>query len=876
MKSPEQAYDVIVAGGGFAGYGAAVQSARRGLKTLLVEKNSQWGGIAREGMHQFLCGLYLSGENFEYPVLNSGLSEEVTELLVSRGQAETVKAGKMTVLQYEPEAVQKIFTELAGKEMKLSLLFEAKVEDVDAGSGLIERVRVRHENQFFNIACRSVIDCSGSGEVIRKSGASYEIASAGERQLAAYACSIEGVKNGAEMPDLKIAYCLAQAAAAGQLAPHLKFSIWMPDKKNGRGTLRVSVLPVDSEYDIQEIRKQAEQVHAVLKKAMPEFVNSKVLHLTEHIVEREGLRMLGRYTLTKNDVLTAKKFADGVVKSAWPVEFWNQKTGPRYDYLKDGECYEIPARCLQSKDISNLFCAGKCISADAQALASARVTGTCLALGEQAANSAAAYIGKEPVENLNFVDIIREETKNYRSRTALRQGTKSISYEGLFQNIERLAGKLKELPFKKYARTGLLVREGIDYVISNLAVLSLQAVIVPIPQNSTQDEINQIIRDIKLDALIFEKSLYDTGEESITFPSAFHGRAFSVIFFPAEMREQNEFKSLNPAFIRFTSGTTGQSKGVVISHQSIKERTEAADQALKITHNDVVIWVLSMSYHFIVTTLLFLRRGAAIVFCEHEIPKGLIEGLSAGDATFIYAAPMHYQAMARVSEFHPAQCTHVRKAVSTTVHLSAQTAREFSEKFGFELNTAYGVIELGLPFVNDSGLAEKCQSVGKLLPQYECRLVKQDKDGVGIVQIKGPGMFDAYFSPWKTRDQITVEGWFETGDLGRFDEQGFLYLLGRHQQVINFMGMKIFPREIEEVLQQNPAIDQAYVYGEEHSVYGQMPCAKIVFKTESTDFNEDALRQFCYARLPSYKVPKKFELVRSLKKTMSGKVKVDQ
>ncbi len=479
-------------------------------------------------------------------------------------------------------------------------------------------------------------------------------------------------------------------------------------------------------------------------------------------------------------------------------------------------------------------------------------------------------------KKLNIASVIKEETRPHKHRTALRQGPKSMTYGELFQKVEQLAHQLKKLPLKEYARAGILVSEGIDYVILNLAVLSLQAVIVPIPQASSKEEIERIISDMKLDLLIFEKSLYAVQNEETQFLSAFEQHPFHVVFFRVEMREQNEFESLNPAFIRFTSGTTGQSKGVVISHETIQARTEAADQALKITHNDTVIWVLSMSYHFIVTTLLFLRRAATMILCEHEIPRGLIEGLGAGDATFIYASPMHYQAMVHASEIDPAKCLHVRMAVSTTVHLSALVAEEFFKKYDLELSTAYGVIELGLPCVNDSRLPDKRQSVGRLVAGYECRLASVDKEGVGIVQIKGPGMFDAYFSPWKTKNQITGDGWFETGDSGRFDEQGFLYLLGRHQQVINFMGMKIFPREVEEMLQQSPVIEQAYVYGEEHSVYGQMPCAKIVLRPGAGDFNEDELRKFCYAKLPSYKVPKKFESVRSLKKTMSGKVKIDQ
>ena len=99
---------------------------------------------------------------------------------------------------------------------------------------------------------------------------------------------------------------------------------------------------------------------------------------------RDGARLLGQYTLTAQDVLEARKFPDPAARSAWPVEFWDPETGPRYRYLPDGEFYEIPRRCLASERIANLFAAGGCISAETLALASVRVMGTCIALGEAA------------------------------------------------------------------------------------------------------------------------------------------------------------------------------------------------------------------------------------------------------------------------------------------------------------------------------------------------------------------------------------------------------------------------------------------------------------------------------------------------------------
>ena len=867
----DKKYDLCVAGGGFAGVGAALRAAKLGIKTILIEKNLHLGGSAHEGMHEFLCGLYASGTS-EPKILNTGFSAEIERKLISDGFAKIVKMGKVWALEYQPQNLQKLFREWIQAEKNLEVFYESTVDQVLVENQKIKQINIRNQAGYFLIKPRAVIDCTGSGDIVRLSGASYEIAPAGRRQLAAYAFQIEGVENPDRIENLKTAYYLIKAADSGKIAPHLRFTVWLP----GQSVLRMSVLPSDSGYDLQKIHAQAELVHQVLKDTMPEFRHSKIGHAAAHVVERESLRMCGLYTLTEENVLKADKFQDGVVKSAWPVEFWDQVNGPRYQYLEDGQHYEIPARCFQSKDISNLFAAGKCISADPKALSSARMSGTCLAMGERSADTGFAYL-KSPGSHgrLNIVDVIKRENEKDRRQTALRQGSRRISYQELFETTDQLAGILKK-SVKEYGRVGIFVREGMDYVVLNLAVLSLQAVIIPIPETSSQNEIERIMASMKLDLLIFDLSLYGTREGAFFFSSPLEGMAWGILHYNPEMEEQDEFESLNPAFVRFTSGTTGESKGVVISHETILARTDAADQALKISHEDTVLWVLSMAFHFIVTILLFLRRSAAIVLCGHEIPKGMIEGLSSWEITFMYASPVHYQMALYAAEIHPSFFEKVRMAVSTTMPLQAQLAGQFLEKFGVELTSAYGIIEAGLPFVNVSSELEHRQSVGVALPGYQCRLTDQDSDGVGIVHIKGPGMFDAYFSPWRKKEQILRDGWFETGDIGRLDAKGFLFLLGRRQRIINFMGMKIFPEEIESGLREYPGIQEVYVDGEPHEIYGYVPRVKIVLKNHEEKINEDDLRRFCYQRFSRYKVPKSFEYVSYLKKTASGKIMADQ
>jgi long-chain acyl-CoA synthetase len=164
--------------------------------------------------------------------------------------------------------------------------------------------------------------------------------------------------------------------------------------------------------------------------------------------------------------------------------------------------------------------------------------------------------------------------------------------------------------------------------------------------------------------------------------------------------------------------------------------------------------------------------------------------------------------------------------------------------------------------------------VGRVLPDYQLRIGNPDSDGIGEVLIKGKGMFDAYFSPWRTRAQCTDDGWFHTGDLGRVDDTGRLYLMGRSKTVLVCAGMKVFPEEVEQVINTMPGVRESMVLGREHPQFGQIPIARVVVSAEVTDPTNllAELRGFCCQKLSAYKVPVEFLPVTDLPKTPSGKI----
>ena len=460
---------------------------------------------------------------------------------------------------------------------------------------------------------------------------------------------------------------------------------------------------------------------------------------------------------------------------------------------------------------------------------------------------------------MNIVEVIRKETAGLPpDQVAVRSETGDLSYIDLFQILETVAAVLKKQGVVPGCRVGLAFPDSIEYIILSLAILSLDAVLVPVTVSAVPEVVEEILEKTAAEFLIHSQKMLSLPAERFEPVGFYLTRYASSISLPAE------FKAMEPAFIRFSSGTTGASKGVLLTHSAIIERTDAADQALKITSSDTILWVLSMSFHFVVSILLFLRRGATICLCSELFPFSFLSAVERGDGTFIYATPFHYRALIDSKSVDSSRLSRVRMAISTAMKLPPETDQAFNEKFGFGLAEAYGIIEVGLPFVN-AAESKPEGSVGRALPSYELELRQTDEQGVGEVWLRGPGMYAAYLHPWKRH---APDDWFATGDTGRLDDQGFLFLLGRTKNLINFAGMKVFPYEVEAVLNRFPGVRASLVYAEPHPRYGQLPCAKV----EAEDVTAEELQRFCYEHLESYKVPKKIDVVKQLIRTESGKI----
>jgi hypothetical protein len=352
-------FDIAVVGGGVAGIAAAVCAARTGQTTLLLDKNNSAGGTGGFSGLTTLCGLYDDARNF----LNDGFACEFAKAIA---ETAPLQMGKVWALPYRPEKFRAVAKNFFAAEPKLQMRWNAPLANV-----AVENARIVSLNDF---AVGAVIDCSGSAEVARKIG--VECLETDETTQASAVI----------FPLRNVAREMLTPASAAQVLLPLARADFPP--LNFQSNLEPNSVTV-------KFTGRPEQVPPLiefLRAKIPGFENC-FTPLQEFSVARRAARMIvGEYILTGADVLAAKKFPDAAARCAWPIEQWNTDGVARFKYLPPRAHYEIPARSLRAAKIKNLFMAGKTISADMDAIASARVMGCCLATGAAAGKLAADYL----------------------------------------------------------------------------------------------------------------------------------------------------------------------------------------------------------------------------------------------------------------------------------------------------------------------------------------------------------------------------------------------------------------------------------------------------------------------------------------------------
>ena len=464
--------------------------------------------------------------------------------------------------------------------------------------------------------------------------------------------------------------------------------------------------------------------------------------------------------------------------------------------------------------------------------------------------------------------------QSWPDRAAIIEAGGTISYRELYEQTELLKAELLQLGLAKGQGLGIMGRNGSTFIAMMLAAMGCGIVVLPISHQLKAAEIDCLIKDTKLHAVLDDLSGgQPVDAELIMLACGQQKLRFAWI-------EQANNEAVTPlseaVFIRYTSGTTGNSKGVVLSHQRILERVEAASKALRLTPDDAVLWVLPMAFHFLVTILVYIRSGARLIICKDLFAQTIINDANEHQATLLYASPMHFRLLA--ADASDKKMPTLKQVISTSAGLPINIADAFAQRFNLAVTQAYGIIEIGLPLLDSlAGKKKNPRSVGFPAEGFSVELLNDNnkpvvEGEVGRLAIRGPGLFDAYLTPWQTADEVMVDGWFMTGDLAQRELDGRIVMCGREKSMINVSGNKAFPEEIEAVLDRHSVIEKSRVYGQIHPLMGEIVCAEVVLVNNAVLDVEEVLH-FCRIQLSTYKVPQRLKQVESITQTQSGKLK---
>jgi long-chain acyl-CoA synthetase len=451
----------------------------------------------------------------------------------------------------------------------------------------------------------------------------------------------------------------------------------------------------------------------------------------------------------------------------------------------------------------------------------------------------------------NIIDLIRKQAELQPDNVAFAcvDSNERISYRDLMQRVNAVADRLHARGCRRFERCGLYCPEGPEFLVNALGILAAGLAVAPISISVPPQELDRVISAAGLHWLLgADKGL-------LRFPFA----GF------VDTQEDQDYRGTNPAYIRFTSGSTGPRKGVLLGHNTILDRLATADAILRITPQDRVWFRLPMADHFVVSILLYLSRGASVLTTRSEEPEILSQLVSEFRPTIIYGSPESYSVL--IEKFSGDLAT-VRFAICTTTLLAPKTRNAFKSRFGRPLNAALGIIEVGLVTLNHA--EDEPDSIGTAMPGYQLTLL--DENGVkvppgkaGELYVNGRGLLDAYLAPWRPRPQILSADGYATGDFAKIDESGYLRLVGRSKNRLEMNGLHFFCEELEQIINSYPGVQESIVFIDPSI---RALSAEIVSQSEPFEGLADFLRR----RLDPRQVPVSFRRVAELPRTPNGKL----
>jgi long-chain acyl-CoA synthetase len=473
-------------------------------------------------------------------------------------------------------------------------------------------------------------------------------------------------------------------------------------------------------------------------------------------------------------------------------------------------------------------------------------------------------------------------------RKALFFGGEVVRYGELHARALGMARLLRDdYGIRPGDRVALLMKNCPEFIYALYGILFAGGTVVPVNNFLKPAEIEYILRDAGVRALITQSAEFEPvlALARTQLPALRPLDIGAVPWAAVAAKPLDPLINVQPsdrAVIIYTSGTTGRPKGAVLTHANLVANIRSIGVVLENVENDRLVLALPMFHSFMLTVAILapLSIGASVLIIKSIKPfRHVLFEMIRRRATVFLGIPQIFQALATAPiPWWLRWLLPLRLAISGSAPLSAETLRRFSERFHFPLREGYGLSEAA-PVVcfNPIHGASKAGSVGPAIPGVQVRIFDgQDRElGVGEdgeIAVRGENVMLGYWNQEEATAATLRDGWLRTGDIGRLDADGYLYITDRKKDMLLVHGNNVYPREIEEVIYQIPGVREVAVVGRSDPRHGELPVAFVV-PAENTKLDSQAVLRFCKERLANYKLPREIRVQTGLlPRNATGKI----
>ncbi|THD47355.1 MAG: malonyl-CoA synthase [Bradyrhizobium sp.] len=487
----------------------------------------------------------------------------------------------------------------------------------------------------------------------------------------------------------------------------------------------------------------------------------------------------------------------------------------------------------------------------------------------------------------NLFDLFLDRAPRREKLALDASGGLSLTYGELFARAGQAARALVDLGVEPGDRVAAQIDKSPDAIVLLLACLKAGAALLPLNAAYTLAELEYFLGDsapavtlCRPAALAATRELAaKLGLHCVESLGVARDGTFAELIASAGATPETASRAADDlAAILYTSGTTGRSKGAMLTHDNLGSNALALIDLWRFGADDTLIHALPVfhTHGLFVASNVALLAGATIIFQPRFDAEAIMAALPR--ASVLMGVPTFYTRLVEHPDLTRAACAHMRLFVSGSAPLLADTHAQWREKTGHAILERYGMTETNMIASNPYEGERRPGAVGFALPGVSLRVADAEsgaplaKGEVGVVEVKGSNVFKGYWRmPEKTASEFRADGFFITGDLGRFDADGYLHIVGRAKDLIISGGFNVYPKEIENEIDAIDGVVESAVIGLPHRDFGEGVTAVVVTRA-SARLDEATILAALEARLAKYKQPKRVLFAADLPRNAMGKV----